>query len=376
MSLAWDRIEPHAGEWDRRAIDHYREILGSMRQLDMHPIVTLHHFTNPAWLVDAGGWLNDDTPERFAGFVELAVRALADLCGTWVTINEPLIFAYAAYSSGIFPPGRNSLADAMHAIRNLVRGHALAYRAIHRIQPNALVGVAHHYRSMRPARPWHPLDGLASWLRSTMLNDVFPRACSHGEIRFPWRKIGVPEAKGTHDFLGLNYFTRVRVRFDLRRREELLGRDDFGASADVSQSRFIANEPLGFWEALKWAKDFGIPIYVLENGVEDEADELRRRYLALHIRQLWNAVNFNWPVRGYLHWTLVDNFEWDRGWTQRFGLWELERKTQARKKRRSADFYAAICRENALSAAMVREFAPEAMTSLFPEQPPGEIQPG
>ena len=115
---------------------------------------------------------------------------------------------------------------------------------------------------------------------------------------------------------------------------------------------------------------FKLPIYVTENGVEDAEDNFRPRYLIQHIHQLWRAVNYNWPIRGYFHWSLVDNFEWERGWTQRFGLWELDLKTQARTKRKSAELYEAICRENALTSIQVQGFAPEISEQLFPGQDP------
>ncbi|HTX80253.1 MAG TPA: family 1 glycosylhydrolase, partial [Longilinea sp.] len=105
---------------------------------------------------------------------------------------------------------------------------------------------------------------------------------------------------------------------------------------------------------------------VAENGIEDENDRIRPRFLAQHVHQMWRAVNFNWPVKGYFHWTLVDNFEWARGWTQRFGLWGLDVATQARLKRKSADLYAAICKENGISSEVVQRYAPEIFGKLFP----------
>jgi beta-glucosidase len=128
----------------------------------------------------------------------------------------------------------------------------------------------------------------------------------------------------------------------------------------------LANEPAGFYRTLQRATRYKLPIFVTENGVEDAEDRLRPRYLAEHIHQMWHAVNFNWPVRGYFHWTLVDNFEWERGWTQRFGLWELDVETQARRKRPSANLYQAICNENGLSTEMVRQYAPQIAADMFP----------
>ncbi len=129
----------------------------------------------------------------------------------------------------------------------------------------------------------------------------------------------------------------------------------------------FANMPSGMFRAVKWALKFKVPVMITENGIEDADDRIRPRYLIQHVHQLWRAVNFNFPVKGYFHWSLVDNFEWERGWTQRFGLWELDVETQARRKRPSADLYAEICRENGLSTDMVRRYAPEIYASMFPE---------
>ena len=136
---------------------------------------------------------------------------------------------------------------------------------------------------------------------------------------------------------------------------------------EVSVNDFVSNQPLEFFRALKWADKFKIPIYVTENGTEDTDDEFRRRYLTEHIHQMWKAVNFNYPIKGYYYWTLVDNFEWSKGWNSKCGLWELDVKTQKRKKRKSADLYESICRNNSLSSDAVKEFTPELVSNLFPE---------
>jgi beta-glucosidase len=119
-------------------------------------------------------------------------------------------------------------------------------------------------------------------------------------------------------------------------------------------------------EALRWAKSYGLPMIVTENGVEDAQDRLRPRYLLEHLLQVWRAVNQSWPVKGYIHWTLTDNFEWERGWEQHFGLWELDPETQGRRKRPSADLYAEICKANAITSSMVERYAPEAYAGIFP----------
>ena len=136
----------------------------------------------------------------------------------------------------------------------------------------------------------------------------------------------------------------------------------------MSDTNFIANIPEGIFNSIKWAERSypNTPIIITENGVEDSDDHMRPRYIAQHLHQIWRAVNFNWPVKGYFHWSLVDNFEWERGWTQRFGLWGLDIDTQKRIRRPSVDFYAEICKENGISSDMVQKYCPEVFDKIFP----------
>jgi len=118
---------------------------------------------------------------------------------------------------------------------------------------------------------------------------------------------------------------------------------------------------------MRWAQRFDKDIIITENGVEDSQDGMRPRYLAQHIAQLWRGANFGWRIKGYFHWSLVDNFEWERGWTQRFGLWALDVETQKRRKRKSAELYEEICKTNGLSSEMVEKYCPEVSDKLFPD---------
>ena len=366
FSIEWSRIQPAPDRWDENALDRYLGMLRGMHERGLMPMLTLHHFSNPIWLEEQGGWENDDTPAKFAIFVRKAVEALKEYVSYWVTINEPNVYAYSAYSAGTFPPGVKNINTAFHVMANLTRGHAMAYQIIHQLQPEARVGLSMNYRSFFPATA-NPLDKFVARTQSSIFNDLIPSAARDGKLRLPLRTVRVPEAIGTQDFLGVNYYSRDQVSFDITRGTELFGRLYYPDGADLSATGFIANEPEGFFEALKWGLQFNIPMLVTENGVEDQSDQMRPRYIAKHIQQMWRAVNFNWPVRGYFHWSLVDNFEWERGWTQRFGLWGLDVETQTRTRRRSVDLYAEICKENGLSNAMVEKYCPEALKDLFPD---------
>jgi beta-glucosidase len=366
FSVEWSRIQPAPDVWDNEALEKYVEMARDLVHRGMTPLVTLHHFTDPLWLTEKGGWENPDTPRLFASFAGRVVAALKEYVNMWVTINEPNVYVTSGWLGGTFPPGKNDFNLAMQVYLHLIQGHAAAYRVIHEAQPEAYVGIAINYRSMKPARTWLPLDQWLCSIQSKLYNQLFPAAISTGKMDLVFRKIDVPEAAKTQDFIGVNYYTRDNVAFSLAPGNLMLGRRTFPPQAEVSPSGFIANVPDGFYESLRWAHQFNSPILVTENGVEDEQDTLRPRYLAEHVYQLWRAVNFNWPVKGYFHWSLVDNFEWERGWTQRFGLWGLEPSTQERIHRPSVDLYAEICRENGLSSQMVRKFAPEVLERIFP----------
>jgi beta-glucosidase len=166
--------------------------------------------------------------------------------------------------------------------------------------------MANYYRSMKPAKSWSPLDKLVTRLLFGF-NDTFPYAATDGVVRFlAWRR-RVPQAKGTQDFLGIDYYTRDYVSFHLLRPGDFFTRRFYRPDAQRSTTGFLANEPQGMFEALKWGLKYKLPIIITENGFDDSDDRVRPGFIAEHIHQVWRGVNFNWPVKGYFHWTLVDN---------------------------------------------------------------------
>ncbi len=365
LSIAWSRIQPEADRWDEHALDRYRKMLVGLKERKMTPMVTLHHFSEPLWVAELGGWENPDIVDLFGAFVRKAVEALMPYCDYWVTINEPNVFAFQAYIEGTFPPGKHDLKTALLVMENMVRAHARAYEIIHDLQPKAQVGISLHYRGFHPAT-WVPMDHWAARIFDKIFNLSFPRALKDGVFDVILRRQRVPEAAGTQDFLGLNYYACDTVRFDLLASKDMFVRRYYPGDALLSETGFIANQPEGMHACVRWGSQFDVPMLITENGVEDSQDNFRPRYLAEHLHALWLAVNQNYPVKGYFHWSLVDNFEWERGWTQRFGLWGLDIETQARIRRPSVDLFAEICRINGISSQAIETYAPDALDRLFP----------
>jgi beta-glucosidase len=373
LSLEWSRIEPRPGAWDAAALARYREMLLGLRARDIEPLVTLHHFTDPLWLTARGAWLAPDAPSLFARYTGKVVEALGDLCDFWCTINEPNVYAVTGYQLGDYPPGRRgAIVAAFRVLGSLARGHAAAYRAIHALQPGARVGWAQHYYTFDPMRPHSALDRWVAGIQAGIFNELFPDAVRAGRMRFPAAPFAgdLRGVRDTCDFVGINAYYRDFVRFDLTNPLEVFGRRSSPADAPRGDPGLDAPGgaiyPQGVLRAAQRVAAFGKPVYVTESGVADATDRLRPWVIARAVGAAHAARAAGVDLRGYFHWSLVDNFEWTQGWAQRFGLVALDEHTQARTPRPSAAFYGAIARANALTRDLVAEHAPMALDELFP----------
>ncbi len=374
LSLEWSRIEPREGQWDSAAIDRYRAMLLDLRRRHIKPIVTLHHFTEPLWFVDRGGFAQQKNIRYFIRYVRHIVESLYDLCDFWITLNEPNLYAIVGYQLGTFPPGEQNTLRTLHVLRNLLQAHVEAFYAIRSLQPDAQIGYCLHYRLFDPAFFFSPLDRSAANVQSEIFNWTMLQAAESGRFAFPFNLAlaAVPHAAGARDYHGINYYTREMVRFDPGAPAELFGRR-FVRRGAVRNDPGLDNTfgeiyPEGMYRILKmvYQRTRGNkPLYITENGFSDSVDDRRPRALLEHLAMVHRAIQEGVPVRGYLHWTLVDNFEWNQGWQVRFGLIEIDPETQERLPRRSASMYGEICRANAITEEIVARYAPEALESIF-----------
>jgi beta-glucosidase len=359
LSLEWSRIEPREGEWDDDAIARYRRMLVGLRERGLEPMVTLHHFTNPLWLVEKGGWETEIVVPLFERYVNKVVEELGDLVELWSVINEPNIYAIISYAGGRWPPGKQNLFLAFRVLSNMLLAHGQAYRVIHRLQPHAKVGIAHAVRVFDPARPNSRLDRWAASLPDRIFNQLVLTALTEGVLAFPLAlNRRVSELVDSLDFLGINYYTRDMVAFDASRPGELFGRRFYAEGAEMSDGGYGEVYPEGLYRLLKRVAAYGKPIYITENGLPDEDDDQRPRFLLTHLAAMHRAMQEGVPVKGYFHWSLLDNFEWAEGWTLRFGLIALNVETQERTVRRGGQLYKEICQANAITQDMVERYAP------------------
>lgn len=342
LSIEWSRVEPQPGQFDAQALAHYRRVLETMRGLGLEPVVTLHHFTNPRWLAEQGGWTRPEVVATFGRFVEQVVAAYRDLVRYWITINEPTIYAQLGFLDAEWPPGLRNPLLAQRVLRHMVLAHGRAYQIVHRLQPEARVSLAHHMRVFDPANPASAADRWTARVADTLSNQSPLRALHDGRLRPPLgRGERVAELVGTLDYVGVNYYSRDFVGFD-----PLAPRRLFVRTVPRECPRNACGweiYPEGLYRVARQAAEFG-PVLITENGTADQDDELRPDYLVTHVQQLARAQREGVPLLGYLHWSSMDNFEWAQGFRMRFGLIRVDFETQARRVKPSGELYARICR--------------------------------
>jgi beta-glucosidase len=350
LSVEWARIEPQKGSYDEAAVQWYRCLLQYIKSKGIAPLLTLHHFTNPLWFEENGGFAEPANIPVFLRFAEYAVRQFGDLVDEYVTINEPNVFAVIGYAAGMFPPGMKSVRTAVRVMSVMASCHIQAYSLIHRIRremgyANTKVGFAHHARVFAPKSGrnlWHRLN---AYMSSRMFQDALTRACLKGHFSFPMKKYGHLRRGEYADFLALNYYTRSTVTF--------LGN---GAVRDGSPRNDLGWEIFPEGIALCANKLYRLlkrPVYVTENGTCDNNDTFRCRYIYDHLKAL---VNSGLPVERYYHWSFTDNFEWCEGESARFGLVHIDYSTQKRTVKNSGRFYAAMIKNKSVTSGMFDEY--------------------
>lgn len=353
LSLEWSRVEPEEGRWDSAAIDRYRAMLGALRERGIRPFVTLHHFTNPLWFEAKGAFAAPESVRLFERYTEKLIDALSDFCTDWITFNEPNVYAALGYFLGEFPPGKKGrVLQAARVTRNLCLAHAAAYRAIHALQANANVGWAQHFVVFKPRRRQSAIDRWLSALVDRLFNDNFAESILSGRAPFPLNGLGqkLTEVQGTCDYIGINYYSRLRAGLALHSPRTLF----FQLTVPPHKPQGDSGIEIPYGEAypkgLRYAAGrfapFNKPIYILENGVPDRDDRIRPWLMKRTVKQMRKLLADGVDLRGYFHWSLTDNFEWNEGWHLRFGLIELDPQTQARKPRPSAQLYAEIIRKS------------------------------
>ena len=337
FSIEWSRIEPRPGIFDEAATVHYRRVLLNLRERGLEPIVTLHHFTNPKWFAEIGGWTSPQSSSYFGRFVKYCLEHFGDYVNYWVTINEPNAYVTLGLLAGRHPPFKKNPYLALKVFLNLRQAHVDAYDLIHKNNNAAIVGPAINFVAFGPSHKFNPVEKFLAAVFDFLYNRYFLKLI-----------------KGKYDYIGLNYYFyhRINSLAPYNKTGGLTG-NDAPPDADFSDIHWEIN-PDGLLQTLREISRYRKPIIITENGLADRADKLRGDFILSHLLMLYSAIAEGIDIKGYLHWSLLDNFEWAQGFTPRFGLIEVDYENQQRKIRPSAIKYATYARHNAVSVSDAR----------------------
>ncbi|MBI2670158.1 MAG: glycoside hydrolase family 1 protein [Candidatus Yanofskybacteria bacterium] len=315
FSIEWARIEPEEGRFDEDAIEHYRKVLQALRGKGLEPFVTLWHFTLPIWFAKMGGFENKKAPFYFARYCEYVVSRLGERAQFLITINEPMIYAGQSYMKGIWPPFRKNIFKFIKVVNNLIMSHNIVYGKIKLSDPNILIGIAKNNMDFDSSR----------FNFAGRLIQIF--------LRLFWNHYFLKKISRQQDFIGLNFYFHKHFGYKIYEKKSDMG---------------WAIYPPAIHHVLMELKKYRKPIYIAENGIADAVDSKRAKFIKDHLYWVHRAIHDGIDVRGYFYWSLLDNFEWDKGFEPRFGLVEMNYETMERGIRSSAYEYKKICETNML----------------------------
>jgi beta-glucosidase len=392
FSVSWPRVQPHgSGPVNSAGLDFYDRLVDELLAAGITPYVTLYHWDLPQSLEDLGGWTERDTAYRFAEYAAIVHGRLGDRVGTWTTLNEPWVAAFLGYGSGVHAPGRTSARDAFRAAHHLLLAHGLSAGVLREAGVRELAltlnlaPVLTPAQVADPAAPLDEADARAVNLVDCLLNRQFLDPALRGE--YPAEVLDVVARHGglDHirdgdlavisrpvDLLGINYYNPSLVQSGPGEpaNPAFPGTEDVRFS-EIDGPRTAMGWPIvpsGLSRLLaRLSADYpGVGLIVTENGaafddvVEDGAvhDSARLGYLDGHLRACHAALAAGADLRGYLVWSLLDNFEWAEGYHRRFGIVHVDYVTQRRLPKDSALWYRDVIRANGLPERAVADGVP------------------
>jgi beta-glucosidase len=330
FSLEWSRIEPAPGEFSAAALDDYARVLDSLSDNGLTPFATLYHFTLPRWFAQRGGWMAQDAVELFGRFVERVASRLGDRMTYACTVNEPQIVALMAYGRGKFPPGHTDMAEAFQVNATLMQAHRTATQALRAGAGSPLIGTCLQLPHVEPLDPTNEGDvATAGGLKGLLVDSHLADLSSGGDVG---------------DWVGVQYYTRIRV--------DSTSANVVAPAPEGSETTQLGWEvfPEGLRHSVRAAAGVGLPVIVTENGIATQDDRQRVRFLHAHLSVLRDLLEDGTDVRGYLHWTSFDNFEWSEGYHPTFGLVGIDRQDGLRRVvRPSAELFGDVARSGSLT---------------------------
>jgi beta-glucosidase len=356
FSISWPRVVDDGGAVNEKGLDFYDRLVDSLLERGIRPFATLYHWDLPQSLQEAGGWASAVTVERFAAFAGIVASRLGDRVREWITINEPEVVAFVGHAYGRHAPGLRDPRLALRVAHQLLLAHRVGSAAIRSAVAGARVGISLNLAPVHPASGAEEdaaaarrVDGyLNRWYLDALSGRGYPAdmVSWYGDLLDAEAVDDMTRYDGGLDFLGINYYSRQVVR---AAPAELLASQQVRVPDATHTTMGWEVYPAGLFEVLERVTHDYRPraLYVTENGASFDDhpnggridDSARTQYLARHFVEAGRAVAAGVPLQGYFVWSLMDNFEWDHGYTKRFGIVHVDYATQRRSDKDSARWY-------------------------------------
>jgi beta-glucosidase len=373
FSISWPRVIPAGrGKVNQKGVDFYSKLVDGLLDAGITPFVTLYHWDLPQALEDDGGWAVRSTTEAFTDYANVVSRALGDRVKNWITHNEPSVVAWLGYETGIHAPGVKEYPKAMRAAHHLLLSHGMAIPVIRRNSQESEVGITLNVVWKVPAsKSVMDMDGArqedGKWFR-WFADPIYGRGYPVDMVEYFTKLNALPSGldfvqasdmttiASPTDFIGLNYYNRSVHRVNVSDNEPQLVFPKPKTSENWTEMDWeVYPEGLTAVLGRVYFNYQPFKIYVTENGASystgpDEKgsvpDELRTKYLRTHFAAMHRAIQAGVPLAGYFAWSLLDNFEWSFGYSQRFGIIWVDYETQKRTLKDSAKWYKGVIRKN------------------------------
>lgn len=316
FSFEWSEIEPEEGKWSAEAIERYRKYLKAMKVRNITPVATLFHFTLPVWFSHKGGFEKSSNIKYFVRFVQKIIDEFGSDLKWIITINEPEVYAEMSYRQGDWPPQKSSKVSFFWVLNNLAVAHKRVAKVIHKSGNNIKVSIAKNSS--------YVYAGDDSWLSGASAGAV-------QWIRDDWFLNKVVKSC---DFIGVNYYFSDRI-YGYRTHNPNSEQSDMGWDMQPANIQHVLE---------RLYEKYELPILIAENGLADADDEKRKWWITETVKAMNTAIKGRVKVLGYLHWSLLDNFEWDKGFWPKFGLVSVDRRTMKRTPRQSAIWFGRVIR--------------------------------
>lgn len=335
FSLSWSKIMPKPLVFDSIALQHYSDLIDSLLAHNIEPMITLHHFEEPLWFMEIDGFEKEENISYFISFSEKVMKTYGDRVSYWTTFNEPNVFINEGYFAGYFPPGKKDARIAGTALANIMKAHVKTYQMAKNLdQTNDIeVGIVMSIFLFEPANRLNLIDWIGTYLADDSFNKTILRFLKTGSYKYLVLPFGKTikfrdmDAKKSIDFIGVNYYSHIAVNMNPLDPVESL--EPVKGEELAEMGRYTVY-PDGIYDAIKMTSNLNVPIYITENGIGDSKDIHRGLFINRSLYAISEAIKDQYDIKGYYYWSLLDNFEWSLGYSQKFGLYEVDLQTQKR----------------------------------------------